>query len=152
MKFQSLWHMWFSNESQPFPEPTNDLFLKKRIWPCLCIVAPPIIREIKKKPMDNLWPNSGSPHWCEHNMFLRFDFVLLAIIIFATGISSLLLHGMHGEVSLWVCVIWSTGRRRARMMVRSGAALMRGNGRNDGKQSGREKFFWFLLGVWWVVV
>jgi hypothetical protein len=38
------------------------------------------------------------------------------------------------------------------MMVRSGAALMRGSGRNDGGQSWREKKFWFLLGVWWVVV
>ncbi len=35
------------------------------------------------------------------------------------------------------------------MMVRNGAALMRGSGRNDGGQSRREKKFWFFA---WCVV
>jgi hypothetical protein len=40
-------------------------------------------------------------------------------------------------------------KEAARMMVRNGAALMRGSGRNDGGQSRREKKFWFFA---WCVV
>ncbi len=39
-------------------------------------------------------------------------------------------HGMHGEVFLWVCDLLYR-RKAVRMMVRSGAALMSRNGGND---------------------
>jgi hypothetical protein len=68
-------------------------------------------------------------------MFLRFNFVLLAVISFVAGISPLLLRKMHGGLSLGVCDMKDRSEA-ARMMVRSGAALMRGGGRNDGGQSG----------------
>jgi hypothetical protein len=70
-------------------------------------------------------------------MFLRFNFVLLAIISLATGIFPLLLQRMHGGFSLDVCDMKDRSEA-ARMIVRSGAALIRGGGRNDGGQRGRK--------------
>ncbi len=68
-------------------------------------------------------------------MFLRFNFVLLAVISLAAGISPLLLQRMHGGFSLDVCDMKDRSEA-ARMIVRSGAELIRGGGRNDGGQRG----------------
>jgi hypothetical protein len=57
-------------------------------------------------------------------MFLRFNCVLLAVMIFAAGISPLLLHGNAWRgLSLGVCDM-RYRKEAALMMVRSGAALM----------------------------
>jgi len=63
-------------------------------------------------------------------MFLRFNFVLLAVISLAAGISPLLLQRMHGGFSLGVCDM-KDRNEATRMMVRNGAALIRGGGSND---------------------
>jgi hypothetical protein len=64
-------------------------------------------------------------------MFLRFAFCLLAII-FAVGISPLLL-----QINAWggfylVRGVMECRKEAARMMVRHGAVLMRGGGRKEG--------------------
>jgi hypothetical protein len=69
-------------------------------------------------------------------MFLRFNCVLLAFMIFAAGFSPLLLHGnAWGGLSLGVCDM-KYRSEAAQMMVRSGATLMSGSGRNAGGRVG----------------
>ncbi len=74
-------------------------------------------------------------------MFLRFNFVLLAVISLAMGISPLLLQKMHGGFSLDVCDMKDKSEV-AWMMVRIGATLIRGGGRNDDGQRKAERTKW----------
>jgi hypothetical protein len=73
-------------------------------------------------------------------MFLRFNCGLLAVMIFAAGISPLLLYGnAWGGLSLGVSDM-KYRSEATRMMVRSGAALMSGSERNaDDKVGGKMK-------------
>jgi hypothetical protein len=69
-------------------------------------------------------------------MFLRFNCVILAVMIFAAGNFPLLLHGnAWGGLSLGVCDM-KYRKEAAQMMVRSGAALMSRSGRNYGGRVG----------------
>jgi hypothetical protein len=73
-------------------------------------------------------------------MFLRFNCVLLVVMIFAAEISPLLLHGnARGGLFLGVCDM-KYKSEATQMMVRSGATLMSGSGRNvNGRVGGKMK-------------